>query len=182
MKSTKKHIIDDHHAIVIDNFFAKDELREVYIALASSEYKLWFVQDSPESDEYQFLQAHYAVKDFLYSKLGSRLTELVKNTINKNCNLERVFTMCLRYGDQDYYHKDYFKNGKGVSLVLYSNVDWKPDWGGETFFEINKGVYKSFSIKPGRILIFDGTIKHKAGVPSRHSQVAKLSLNLRFSL
>lgn len=182
MKLTKKNITNDQNIIIIDDLFSKDELTKIYITTASSNYKLWFVDNGTKESEYKFLQAHYKADDFIHSNLGSRLKKLTSNLTEKEYNLERAFAMCLRYGDNDYYHQDYFNKGTGLSLVLYTNTEWDSNWGEGVFFEISDSIYRAFSVKPGRILIFDGTLKHKAGVPSRHSPVAKISLNLRFSL
>ena len=53
-------------------------------------------------------------------------------------------------------------DGKGLTLLYYANVEWDIAWGGHTLFLDHTGqtVEQTVLFKPGRIVVFDGTLPH----------------------
>lgn len=69
----------------------------------------------------------------------------------------------------DMIHSDsrgFEKNGK--TLLHYANYTWDKNWHGQTnFYSDNvENIVYSCMIKPGRVILFDGTIPHSATAPS----------------
>jgi len=62
------------------------------------------------------------------------------------------------------------------------NVDWREEWAGETIFydESNEIIFCS-PYKPGRMIVFDGTIPHTIRPQSIISPNYRFSLTIRFT-
>tara|TARA_B100001996_G_scaffold147703_1_gene112515 strand:+ start:1529 stop:2284 length:756 start_codon:yes stop_codon:yes gene_type:complete len=61
-------------------------------------------------------------------------------------------------------HVDHPKPNVGYTMLIYPNIEWKANWGGETAFyeeDCEEMIYLN-PYKPGRICIFDGSIPHCA--------------------
>jgi Rps23 Pro-64 3,4-dihydroxylase Tpa1-like proline 4-hydroxylase len=53
-------------------------------------------------------------------------------------------------------------DGNGLTLVYYANLEWDLSWGGQTLFmddTLSEAEYTCL-YKPGRIVLFDGSIPH----------------------
>ena len=97
----------------------------------------------------------------------------------KNKELHRVVLNLVRSNDVHYihYHRD-----KHV-LLYYVNLDWRDGWYGETLFydpyDIEKISFTSV-YKPGRIILFDGSIPHAIRPQSIKAPKFRFSLSLFF--
>lgn len=65
-------------------------------------------------------------------------------------------------------HRDNWGNEKGVTVLIFCNPFWATSWGGELVFydDAKVDVIKSVLPKPGRVVIFDGSIPHAAKSPA----------------
>jgi len=92
------------------------------------------------------------MKDTLYSIL---------NKINSNFNkdsIKRVYLNMFRPGELPYFHKD---GDHETTCMFYINPPLPIDEGGETQFYVD-GNIKGVCPVPGRLVIFDGKLVHRA--------------------
>ena len=69
----------------------------------------------------------------------------------------------------------------GVTALYFANPEWQDDWQGETVFYDRAGEpFHAVAPKPGRVLVFDGGIVHRGGVPSRKCFEPRLSVAFKF--
>ena len=47
---------------------------------------------------------------------------------------QRAYVNCSVYGDGYYVHRDCAAHERHVTALYYANLEWKPDWGGETIY------------------------------------------------
>lgn len=71
---------------------------------------------------------------------------------------------------------------KGLTLLYYANVDWKLEWGGHTLFmdDTLENVEFVSLYKPGRVVVFDGTIPHMIMTPSNLCPTNRYSFVMQF--
>lgn len=123
-----------------------------YIGWADAEY-------GPKS-AYKYLHSRYTKEDLINCGLGNIIftapeitpfikgKELLKCVVNLTCA-----------GDVHFTHSH---NAGETVILYYANLDWLPEWWGETIFYDDNGldiVYASRYVS-GRIVVFDGTIPH----------------------
>ena len=97
----------------------------------------------------------------------------------KNKELDRVVLNLVRSNDVHYIHHHPDKH----VLLYYVNLDWRDGWYGETLFydpdDIEKISFTSL-YKPGRIILFDGSIPHAIRPQSIKGPKYRFSLSLFF--
>jgi len=81
---------------------------------------------------------------------------------------QRAYVNCSVYGDSYYAHRDCAAHERHVTALYYANLQWQPDWGGETIY-YNDEEEAEFAIMPhpGRVVIARGAILHRGNVPTR---------------
>ena len=71
----------------------------------------------------------------------------------------------------------------GESVMLYyANLEWKPEWSGETFFYDKSGknlIYTS-SYTPNRMILFNGEVPHRFNSPSRLAPKYRFTISTFF--
>jgi len=72
-----------------------------------------------------------------------------------------------------------------ISLLVYLNDEWDPEWGGETkFLDEDSQIGLLVAAKPGRVVLFDSDVKHSAcatTMPPRDDE-SNIKKKKRFSL
>ena len=91
----------------------------------------------------------------------------------------RIYLNVNLFGDFQFAHTD----GNGWTALLFANKRWEEDWGGEiVFYPEDHDAYRySIYPKPGRLLIFDSTLYHRGGVPSKFFHGPRMSVAIKFS-
>jgi hypothetical protein len=70
-----------------------------------------------------------------------------------------------------------------VSLLVYLNDEWDPEWGGETkFLDEDSQIGLLVAAKPGRVVLFDSDVKHSVCPTTNSSSDSNSNNNKRFSL
>lgn len=169
------HTINNKDLFIADNFFPKEYHERFYTYCSKLPYYIGY----PDTMAYERLAHQYYhtslgvnelqeidLFNYLYKtefadKIKNR--QLVKATINSSTASQANFPHCDR---------------KSFTMIYYMNLDWKPEWAGETvFFNENTTEIELASIyKPNRAILFDGHIPHQLRPQSI------LSPNFRFSL
>ena len=96
-----------------------------------------------------------------------------------NTTLDRIVLNLVKSDDVHYIH---YHPGKHV-LLYYVNLDWRDGWYGETLFYDpydNDKISFASPYKPGRIILFDGSIPHAIRPQSIKAPKYRFSLSLFF--
>jgi hypothetical protein len=80
----------------------------------------------------------------------------------------RVYTNHAAYGDMLFTHTDAQPGSRELTALWFLCEKWDPEWGGETLFFDDAGDAQFVcSPKPGRMVVFDGAIRHAGRPPNR---------------
>jgi SM-20-related protein len=81
---------------------------------------------------------------------------------------QRAYVNCSVYGDGYYIHRDCAAHEPHVTALYYANLEWKPDWGGETiYYNDEEDTELAIMPRPGRLVIARGALLHRGNVPTR---------------
>jgi len=81
---------------------------------------------------------------------------------------QRAYVNCSVYGDSYYAHRDCDAQEQHVTALYYANLEWKPDWGGETiYYNDDEDAELIIVPRPGRIVVARGAVLHRGCVPTR---------------
>jgi len=96
-------------------------------------------------------------------------------------DFHRVVYNCFRFGDSPNLHID-GESEDSLSFMVYPNTKWLDKWGSETVFIRDGEVTDAIVPKPGRVVVFPGSIPHGAKAPNReHEGVARFSAVFQYT-
>ena len=168
---------------VIDNIFDSNFMLVAYDTLVSSPYYyknkdvMYDNTSTPKlrSDFYinnQLSELSISQKltiDTIYDKIKYIFQEL--KVPKELTHLQEIYSNMSSPGTVDMFHVD-SPEPSSLTVLYYANPKWEIDFVGETIFTNNSGdeIIASVTPKPGRIVIFEGSIGHSARPP----QIIKL--------
>ncbi len=92
----------------------------------------------------------------------------------------RAYTNYASYGDMLYQHTDCLPEARELTALWFLAPRWEPEWGGETmFFDASGDAMFCASPRPGRLVVFDGAIRHAGRAPSRICFVPRYTFALK---
>jgi len=81
---------------------------------------------------------------------------------------QRAYVNCSVYGDSYYAHRDCAAQEQHVTALYYANLEWHPDWGGETiYYNDQEDAELAVTPRRGRLVIARGAVLHRGNVPAR---------------
>lgn len=100
---------------------------------------------------------------------------------NPHAVLKRIDAYSTSYGDLPLTHQD-LEFGRGLTALLFGNAEWDSEWTGETVFCDDAGEATLLvPPRPGRLLVFDGALLHRAGAPARNCHEPRFALVFKFA-
>lgn len=92
--------------------------------------------------------------------------------------IRRIYANLNLFGDFQFAHHD----GDGWTALLFANPVWGEDWGGEILFYNGADAPFDYAIapRPGGLLVFDGLIQHRGGVPSKFCHIPRITIAIKF--
>ena len=80
----------------------------------------------------------------------------------------RAYCNYASFGDMLFTHTDAMPGSRELTALWFLAKEWNVEWGGETlFFNENEDAEFVASPKPGRLVLFDGSILHVGRPPNR---------------
>ena len=162
--------------IIIDDFLQRDEIERLdnYLTM----FKHWeMIYDKPGEERNSWsLGKLYTPPEFGATEY--MLIEMFKERL-PSMNIpkfHRVLYNCFRYGDSAQLHID-GNSEDAVSFMVYGNKMWDFSWGGETVFIEDEEIGAAVIPKPGRLVIFPGSMIHGGRAPNKfHQGVGRFSI------
>jgi hypothetical protein len=161
---------------VYDDVFSYQEKCNLFRFFRSSLYR----SDSGDNNSEDQIYSNFSTLDVENS--GIKNIENFKKIINNfdlaNKNIKQIRVNLTTPAEKNRIHSD----GFGITLIYYANLEWELDWGGHTLFleeTLQEARYVCF-YKPGRIVVFDGSIPHMIMTPSNLCPTSRYSFVIQF--
>ena len=100
---------------------------------------------------------------------------VISAKIDHKLEVQQQYINAFNHGDNTWGHTDWYD----YTVIFYPNPEWDSQvMGGETLFFNDDYDYIRCAVacKPGNVVIFKGDIPHKAGLVSRETNLARLSV------
>lgn len=92
----------------------------------------------------------------------------------------RVYTNFASFGDLLLTHLDALPDTRELTALWFLCESWDREWGGETLFYDSKGDAQiAVSPRPGRLLLFDGAIRHAGKPPNRNCPIGRYTFAIK---
>lgn len=171
MKSepTRSYQIDNKKISIYDNLITRKEAHDLDFAFRNAAFTKNEIA-RPDKEEYRHWALNLSDKEFkstpLYEKTLVAVNEFKE--AEENYRPYRQYCNYASYGDMLFTHTDSLPENKELTALWYICSKWDPEWGGETIFynSNNDAEYLAMPV-PGRLVLFDGRIKHTGRAPNR---------------
>lgn len=172
---TRRERVAGKDLIVLDRLFSETYIGTLYDFLRSRAYKLNDI-DSAATAYSRHWKHEFAVEKSPPPR--ATVVALVQSLFGPTQVLRRCHSNLTLYGELQFPHTD---SRAGVTAVYYANAEWKPGWMGETTFYDDAGepLY-TVAPRPGRIVVFQGSILHRAGMTTRECFEPRVTLAFKF--
>ncbi|MGH8211612.1 MAG: 2OG-Fe(II) oxygenase [Rhodanobacteraceae bacterium] len=93
----------------------------------------------------------------------------------------RAYTNFAGFGDMLFTHVDCTPEEHDLTALWYLCDEWDLEWGGETvFFDVHDEIACAIRPRPGRLIVFDGAIKHAGRPPNRICFAPRYTFAMKF--
>jgi Rps23 Pro-64 3,4-dihydroxylase Tpa1-like proline 4-hydroxylase len=137
----------------------------------------------PETAEYK----HWATEIKLDALVRQPIFEVTRQAVAAFCSQGvgykpyRAYTNVASYGDMLFTHTDCLPDQHDLTALWYLCERWDIEWGGETmFYDARDEVACAVTPKPGRLVVFDGAIKHVGRPPNRICYAPRYTFAIKF--
>lgn len=137
----------------------------------------------PETQNYR----HWATETKLEALIPQPIYELTRlavlgfTTPMHSYRPYRAYTNVATYGDMLFTHTDCLPDQHELTALWYLCEHWDIEWGGETvFYDASDEVACAVRPKPGRLVVFDGAIKHTGRPPNRICYAPRYTFAIKF--
>ena len=147
---------------VYDDLFDFSQRTHVYEMGTKSVYKIIGSDNGMlEYRDHISVVSVYNPYDFRGTGLLEKLPQEIIDR-HELCHENVVDTMINLCTPSDRFHTHVDNDSNGWTLVYYMNMDWHPEWGGDTVFltEDGKDIEFVSMFKPGRLVLFNPHIPH----------------------
>jgi SM-20-related protein len=180
----RRHDVGDRSIFVLDHLFDAPFVEMMYhfmnrLPFGLSDY------DTEETKAIRHWKHEFDLENLpslpLLVELRSRVVDISDELYPLNrIVLKRMHCNMHLYGDMQNPHTDTDLAG-GVTALYFANPVWEMNWMGETVFCSSTGEPLHCVIpKPGRLVVFNGDILHRGGVPSRYCFEPRISVAFKF--
>jgi hypothetical protein len=138
--------------------------------------------DRPDTAHVRHLKHEFAPEEWETNPALAGLSGLARGFLRERriaCGpLYRIYANFNLHGDYQFAHED----GPGWTALVFINSRWHEDWGGELILYPERRSSYAYCVapSPGRMVLFDGMIRHRGGVPSKHCLEPRISLAIKF--
>lgn len=175
--------VGERRLFVVDGLFRPNVVKMLHGILMQQPFTM-SDYDNNATEHIRHWKAEFPVASFDTNPLlrswrdsvVARTAELFAGT---TLDLVRVHANSHLFGDHQHAHYDF---RPGVTALYFANPDWDKDWQGETiFYDAADEPHLALAPRPGRLVVFDGGILHRGGVPSRTCFAARISVAFKFA-
>ena len=168
LAATRSARVDGRKISVYDNLLPPEELKKMSDGFNNSAFTR---SESARPDTRQFkhwvvnIPVDAARKMPIYRATMAAVTD---HAPEKRWNMYRSYCNYASFGDMLFTHTDCLPDSEELTALWYVCTDWDLEWGGETlFFSENGDAEFVASPRPGRLVVFDGAIRHVGRPPNK---------------
>jgi hypothetical protein len=182
MKTQVIHTPNNKLIEVYDDAFTYHERYKFYNYVKNSAFGIMGSDGSSgiQYDQIQQIYSSFSYKDI--DQMGMSKTDIFQTLAKKynfvNREVKQMRINVSPPAERNFVHSD----AEGLTFLYYINLEWKLEWGGHTLFmddNLEDAIYTSV-YKPGRLVIFNGTIPHMIMTPTMSSAQYRYSLAIQF--
>jgi hypothetical protein len=167
---------------IYDDSLSFNDRYKFFNYIKNSIYRIGGNDGSGQDQADQIQQIYSVFNPSDIEKMGLVDTEIFKEIAEthdlSNRELKLIRVNFSPPSERNFIHCD----AAGVTVLYYASISWKLEWGGHTLFMddlLDEALYTCI-YRPGRFVVFDGTIPHMIMTPTVMATQYRYSLALQF--
>ncbi len=101
-----------------------------------------------------------------FIEIGVKLTLATQKILGRRARLVRINTNIQFPGQESNFHVDSSPEMRWWTFVLFANMGWDAEWGGEIIINTKGRDYLGLPFLPNCGVLFDGSLPHKGSAPN----------------
>jgi SM-20-related protein len=174
LSPTRREKVRGFDLVVVDGVFTAAEVRGAARCFAACDFHKTESVKSEKDYTHDVHEMHGRVA------FVDCITAIVERVLPQfRLELYRAYCNRLRFGDVAFEHAD--SRTPSVTALYFANARWNDDWGGETmFYGVRDEPTVAVAPRAGRLVVFEGQLGHRGGVPSRLCREDRLSVAVKY--
>jgi SM-20-related protein len=168
VQATRRHSIEGREVRVYDGLLKANEIQGLTAALQNGGFtRTEFAR--PETSAFRHwvmnIPIEAAAQLPIYQPTLAAAAEFAAGTAYR---IYRSYCNYAAYGDMLFTHTDCPPGAGELTALWFIAPEWNAEWGGETlFFDSSMDAQVAVSPRPGRLVLFDGSLPHVGRPPNR---------------
>jgi SM-20-related protein len=177
---TRTAIIGEREIFVFDDLLPAEETTRYSRAIPQASFTRTEIARA-DAAEYRHWVCEMPLENLPRTSLWQATERAVANLRpREHYTPYRVYTNFASYGDMLLTHVDAQPNLRELTALWFLCESWDREWGGETMFYDESGDAQiAVSPKPGRLVLFDGAIRHAGKPPNRNCPVGRYTFAIK---
>lgn len=180
-----KHLIEKFEEIeiegkkiyILDGLFDQNVIDIIYKFCKSENYN-WGDGDDARSNYSKRFKKMFNTQE-IQNPIFDYFKDFFSSMLNEDFVIERFYLNMNTFGEIHFPHID---SKTGYTGLYFANKEWEDDWRGYLYFYDNEEAIRCIYPKPGRIVLFDGSLFHRGSAPSRICFEPRINLVFKFEL
>jgi hypothetical protein len=165
---SRRGLVEGRDVAVFDGLLASTDLARYVELLRRAPFTRTEIA-RPDTAEYRHWVSEMAVPGLLQLPIWSATEAAVRSLRpDRRYRPYRAYTNYAAFGDMLFTHTDCLPDQDELTSMWFLCDSWDIEWGGETlFFDSSGDCQFAVTPRPGRLVIFDGAIRHAGRPPNR---------------
>jgi hypothetical protein len=177
MQASRRHLIDGREVRVYDGLLGRQDILGLTAMLDEGAFTRT-ESARPDTAAIRHWVLNIPLEAGMRLPVHAPMMEAVRDiAAGKPYRSYRCYCNHSSFGDMLFTHTDCDPAAKEFTALWYIAPEWDVEWGGETLlFNRDKDAEVAVTPRPGRLLIFDGTILHAGRPPNRACYAPRYTL------
>lgn len=181
--ATRMASVDGREIAVFDDLISLEEATRYFVAISHAAFTRT-EKARPETADYRHWVCEMPLENLPRTSLWHATQHAVASMRpNEEYRPYRCYTNFASYGDVLLTHVDSLPGARELTALWFLCDRWDMEWGGETlFFDSAGDAQIAVTPKPGRLLLFDGAVRHVGRPPNRDCLVSRYTFAIKLRL
>ena len=178
--ATRTAVIDGRDIAVFDSLVSASEAARYFVAISHAAFTRSETA-RPDTPDFRHWVCEMPLENLPRTSLWSATQQaLTSMRPGEEYRPYRCYTNYAAFGDVLLTHVDALPNAREITALWFLCEHWDIEWGGETlFFDSSGDAQIAVAPRPGRLLLFDGAIRHAGRAPNRNCHVARYTFAIK---
>lgn len=182
-QATRTASVDGRDVAIFDDLVPPEEAARYFAAISQAAFTRTETA-RPDASDHRHWVCEMPLENLPRTSLWHATQKaIVSMRPNEDYRPYRCYTNFASYGDILMTHVDALPGARELTALWFLCERWDIEWGGETvFFDSCGDAQTIVSPKPGRLVIFDGAIRHVGRPPNRNCLASRYTFAIKLRL